>query len=60
MFNMFGWTSLLAGLYMIMVSIMMSTKNFRSTIFFKFIPLILGCGSIGSALKLFDIIALKL
>jgi len=58
--NIFAWISLATGLYVIMLVFAMNTKNFKSTLIFKIVPFFLGIGSIGVALKLFDIIALKM
>jgi len=58
--NIFAWISLATGLYIIMLVFAMNTKNFKSTLIFKIVPFFLGIGSIGVALKLFDIIALKM
>lgn len=57
--NILAWISLMGGFYLVMIAFVMSTKNFRSAFLFKFIPLCLGLGCAGVALKLFDIIALK-
>jgi hypothetical protein len=55
----FAWISLIAGIYFIILSLALNTKNFRSSLIFKIIPFFLGLGNIIVALNLFDIIALK-
>ena len=47
---------MLAGLYLIMIGIWLSTSNFRSFILFKFTPVILGVFNVVYSLSLFGVI----
>ena len=44
---------LVAGLYLILFVFTMNTKNFISTVIFKFIPFVIGLFNILYAIKLF-------
>lgn len=43
--------SALAGAYLILLAFLMNTENFRSTLLFKFIPMMLGLAALVSAGK---------
>lgn len=43
---------LMSGVYYLMASFMLKTRNFSSSFFFKFIPFILGLADIIIALKM--------
>jgi hypothetical protein len=48
------------GGFLLFLAFASDTKNLRSTIVFKFIPFILGCGNIFVMLYMLDIIKLNL
>jgi len=57
--NICAWISLISGIYFIISTFILNTKNFQSALFFKIIPFFLGVGCIFVAIKLFDIIMIK-
>jgi len=46
----------LVGVYLILLGMAMRTEDFKSTLCFKFLPFMLGLGSLFSSLKLFGVI----
>jgi len=42
-----------SGLFLIVSSLLLRTKNFQSAFYFKILPMLLGLGSLFSGLKLF-------
>lgn len=47
------------GIYLVTMSLLMNTKNIRSALLFKVVPMFLGFACIFSALVLFGVIALQ-
>jgi len=56
--NIYAWITLIAGIYFLINSFALNTKNFISALLFKIIPFFLGAGCIFVALKLFNIITI--
>lgn len=52
--------TLVAGLYFVILSFVLNTKNFKSAFVFKVLPFIFGVGCIYVSLCLFDVIVFKI
>ena len=52
-----AWVVLISGIWLVVSSLAVSTKNFASALFFKVIPFFCGVGCILSGLSMLNIIS---